>query len=66
MCQLGASDLHLCVGSPALVRKDGRIQPLDPAMPAMTDEYLQRLLDPIMPAANRQEFAETARHRFRL
>ena len=58
MCQLGASDLHLCVGSPALVRKDGRIQPIDPAMPAMTDEYLQRLLDPIMPASNRQEFAE--------
>ena len=25
----------------------------------MTDEYLQRLLDPIMPASNRQEFAET-------
>ncbi len=58
MCQLGASDLHLCVGSPALVRKDGRIQRLDPNMPALTDDYLYRLLDPIMPAANRQEFAE--------
>jgi len=58
MCQMGASDLHLCVGSPALVRKDGRIQPIDPNMPALTDEYLYRLLDPIMPAANRQEFGE--------
>jgi twitching motility protein PilT len=58
MCQLGASDLHLCVGSPALVRKDGRIQALDPNMPALSDEYLQRLLDPIMPPPNRQEFAE--------
>jgi twitching motility protein PilT len=58
MCQLGASDLHLCVGSPALVRKDGRIQPMDPNMPSLTDDYLQRLLDPIMPPANRQEFAE--------
>ena len=58
MCQMGASDLHLCVGSPALVRKDGRIQPLDPNMPALTDDFLQRLLEPIMPAANRQEFAE--------
>jgi twitching motility protein PilT len=57
MCQLGASDLHLCVGSPALVRKDGRIQALDPNMPALTDEYLQRLLEPILPAANREEFA---------
>jgi twitching motility protein PilT len=58
MCQAGASDLHLCVGTPALVRKDGRIQPLDPAMPALTDQYLQRLLEPIMPEPNRAEFAE--------
>jgi len=58
MCQMGASDLHLCVGSPALVRKDGRIQPIDPNMPALTDDFLYRLLDPIMPAVNRQEFAE--------
>jgi twitching motility protein PilT len=58
MTQLGASDLHLCVGSPALVRKDGRIQALDPNMPALTDEYLRRLVDPIMPAPNREEFAE--------
>ena len=58
MTQLGASDLHLCVGSPALVRKDGRIQALDPNMPALTDEYLRRLIDPIMPAPNREEFAE--------
>ena len=58
MCQMGASDLHLCVGSPALVRKDGRIQPIDPSMPALTDEYLQRLLEPIMPPKNREEFAQ--------
>ena len=57
MCQLGASDLHLCVGSPALVRKDGRIQPLDPGMPELTDDYLKRLLEPIMPPPNREEFA---------
>lgn len=57
MTQLGASDLHLCVGSPALVRKDGRICPLDPNMPALTDEYLRKLVEPIMPAANREEFA---------
>src|SRR5918994_3310882 len=58
MSQLGASDLHLCVGSPAMVRKDGRIQPLDPNMPALTEEYLKRLIEPIMPPANLQEFAE--------
>src|SRR5687768_559198 len=58
MSQLGASDLHLCVGSPAMVRKDGRIQALDPNMPALTEEYLKRLIEPIMPPANLQEFAE--------
>jgi twitching motility protein PilT len=58
MCRLGASDLHLCVGTPPLVRKDGRMQALDPNMPALTDEFLERLLDPIMPAQNRSEFAE--------
>ena len=26
MTQLGASDLHLCVGSPALVRKDAFVR----------------------------------------
>ena len=57
MCQMGASDLHLCVGSPALVRKDGRIQPIDPNMPKLTDDDLQRLLEPIMPPKNREEFA---------
>src|SRR5687768_7366596 len=58
MFQLGASDLHLSVGTPALVRKDGRIQALDANMPALTDDYLKRLIEPIMPAANLAEFAE--------
>jgi twitching motility protein PilT len=58
MCQAGASDLHLSVGTAPLVRKDGRMQKLDPAMPVLTDEFLARLLDPIMPEGNRQEFAE--------
>jgi len=58
MCAGGASDLHLCVGTPPLVRKDGRMQPLDSKMPALTDDFLARLLDPIMPPPNRQEFAE--------
>jgi len=58
MCQAGASDLHLSCGSAPLVRKDGKMQPLAPGMPPLTDEFLQRLLDPITPAANQQEFAE--------
>jgi twitching motility protein PilT len=58
MCQLGASDLHLCVGSPAFIRKDGRMQPLSPQMSPLTDRDVQQLVDPIMPPQNRQEFDE--------
>jgi twitching motility protein PilT len=58
MCRAGASDLHLCVGTPPLVRKDGRMQLLDPHVPPLTDELLAHLLDPITPADNRREFAE--------
>ena len=32
MVERNASDLHLCVGMSPLVRKDGEIRPLDPAL----------------------------------
>jgi len=35
MCEQGASDLHLCVGMPPLVRKDGSIQMLELAAPPL-------------------------------
>ncbi len=57
MVSAGASDLHLCVGSPPTVRKDGRMQPLDPAVPPLTGEQLEQLLSPITPDHNREEFA---------
>jgi twitching motility protein PilT len=57
MVKVGASDLHLCVGSPPTVRKDGRMQPLDPAAGPLNPEELERLLAPITPEANRKEFA---------
>jgi twitching motility protein PilT len=60
MCDQGASDLHLSVGAPPLVRKDGHMQPLDQALPVLTPDSVVRLLDPIMPEPNRQEFQ--ARH----
>jgi twitching motility protein PilT len=56
MVKAGASDLHLCVGSPPTVRKDGRMQPLDPAGAPLTPEELDQLLAPITPEANREEF----------
>src|SRR5688500_8961850 len=57
MFDRGASDLHLCVGMPPLVRKDGSIQPLEPEAAALDPDSLVALLDPIMPPKNRDEFA---------
>jgi twitching motility protein PilT len=41
---------------PPLIRKDGEIQPLEPDAAALTPESVVALLDPIMPANNREEF----------
>jgi len=57
MVKAGASDLHLCVGSPPTVRKDGRMQPLDPAAGPLTAGELEQLLAPITPDVNGEEFA---------
>jgi twitching motility protein PilT len=56
MCDLRASDLHLSVGSPPVVRKDGRMQPLTEGAPALTPDSLLSLLMPILPAINKKEF----------
>jgi twitching motility protein PilT len=56
MCAAGASDLHLSVGSPPIIRKDGRMQPLDPAAAALGADDLIGLLQPIIPERNREEF----------
>ena len=60
MCEAGASDLHMSVGVPPLIRKDGGMRPLDPAAPVLDADTVVRLLDPIMPEKNKHEFA--ARH----
>jgi twitching motility protein PilT len=60
MCAAGASDLHLCVGSPPIIRKDGRMQPLDPALKPLEPAGLEALVRPILPEKNRLEF--DARH----
>ena len=56
MCTAGASDLHLCVGAPPLIRKDGRMQPLDPARGPLDLLDIEALVMPIMPERNRREF----------
>jgi twitching motility protein PilT len=58
MCEAGASDLHLSVGVPPLIRKDGGMQPLDPAAPVLDADTVVRLLDPITPEKNKHEFSE--------
>jgi len=58
MCAAGASDLHLSVGTPPMVRKDGIMQALDAAAPVLDAERVIRLLDPITPEKNRHDFTE--------
>ena len=58
MVEAGSSDLHLCVGSPPIIRKDGSMRALDPAAGPLTPDDLVQLLAPIMPEANRKEFTE--------
>jgi twitching motility protein PilT len=57
MAQLGASDLHLSVSMPPMVRKDGKMQPLPCNEPTLTPEAMRELLTSIMPAKNQEEFA---------
>jgi len=58
MCAAGASDLHISVGVPPLIRKDGHMQPLDAAVEPLTSDASAALLEPIMPEKNRAEFRE--------
>jgi twitching motility protein PilT len=58
MCQKGASDLHLSVGSTPMIRKDGQMIPLDSAIPPLTAHMVTELLAPITPEKNRDEYAE--------
>jgi twitching motility protein PilT len=58
MVAIKASDLHLSVGVPPLVRKDGRMQPLDPAAPPLEPADVVQLLHEIVPGKNREEFEQ--------
>jgi twitching motility protein PilT len=58
MVQGKASDLHLSSGMPPLVRKDGKIVPLEANAKAIGHEEMVALLEPIMPEVNRNEFAK--------
>jgi twitching motility protein PilT len=57
MAEIGASDLHLSVSMPPMIRKDGKMAQLQAGDPAMTREATRDLLTSIMPARNQEEFA---------
>lgn len=58
MAEIGASDLHLSVSMPPMVRKDGKIAKLEENEAALTPASMQELLNSIMPQKNLEEFAE--------
>lgn len=57
MAELGASDLHLSVSMPPMVRKDGKMQPLQGGDAALSADAMRDLLTSIMPAKNQEEFS---------
>ncbi len=56
MAEAGASDLHLSVSMPPLVRKDGKICALECDEGVIDEAIMRELLMSIMPEKNRDEF----------
>jgi twitching motility protein PilT len=57
LVERSASDLHLRVGEPPILRTHGEMIRLDGAAP-LTNDQLERMLLSIMPERNRKEFAD--------
>ena len=57
MDKAGASDLHMSVSMPPMVRKDGKMQKLECNEPTLTPDSMKELLTSIMPAKNQEEFS---------
>jgi twitching motility protein PilT len=57
LCDMKASDLHMSVGSPPMVRHDGEMKNL-PGRPVLTPADTERILFPIAPPRNKDEFAK--------
>jgi len=58
MAQVGASDLHMSVSMPPMIRHDGKMQRLETSEGALTAESMRELLTSIMPSKNQEEFAK--------
>lgn len=57
MAEVGASDLHLSVSMPPMIRKDGKMRRLECSETVLTPDSMRELLTSIMPAKNQEEFA---------
>jgi twitching motility protein PilT len=55
MFEMKASDLHMSVGSPPMLRHDGEIKPV-PNRAVLSPADVERILLPIAPKRNREEF----------
>jgi twitching motility protein PilT len=58
LVEMKGSDLHMSITSPPMIRKDGEMQAL-PGFPVLTPESMERMIMPIVPDRNREEFART-------
>ena len=58
MVEKGASDLHLRVGEPPILRHHGEMQRMD-GMAPFTNDQLSRMIRSIMPERNRVEYDES-------
>jgi twitching motility protein PilT len=58
MLELKSSDLHVASGVAPMVRVDGEMRPV-PGYDVQSPEALQRMLLPIVPPRNREEFGRT-------
>jgi twitching motility protein PilT len=52
------SDLHMSVSAPPMIRRDGEMEALA-GFPPLTPESMERMIMPIVPARNKEEFART-------
>ncbi len=57
MADLGASDLHLSVSVPPMIRKDGKMKLLQEGETPLTAPAMRDLLTSIMPPKNQEEFS---------
>jgi twitching motility protein PilT len=58
MAELGASDLHLSVSMPPMMRKDGKMQSMPCDESELNVDSIQRLLHSVMPDKSIDEFEE--------